>query len=137
MMIMWCMVLEIWSVTEFFILGHFSPFYPTNNLKNQNFEKIYIKSGDTIILHLCTTNDNHIIYRSWDMDHKRLFFVLLTPPPNNTENQNLEKMKKMPGDIIILLECTINENQMMYGSWDMKCDRIFCYFGPLFALLPH
>ena len=50
------------------------------------------------------------------MDHKRLFFALLTPPPNNTENQNFEKMKKMPGDIIILLERTINENQMMYGS---------------------
>ena len=36
--------------------------------------------------------------------------------PNNPENQNFEKMKKTPGDIIILLMCRINENRMMYGS---------------------
>ena len=30
------------------------------------------------------------------------------------ENQNFEKMKKIPGDIIILHMCTINENHMMY-----------------------
>ena len=37
-------------------------------------------------------------------------------PPNNPENQIFEKMKKMPGDIIILHICTIHDNQMMYGS---------------------
>ena len=31
-------------------------------------------------------------------------FALL--PPNITKNQNFEKMKKMPGDIIILHKCT-------------------------------
>ena len=36
-------------------------------------------------------------------------------PPNNPENQNFEKMKKMPGDIILHM-CTIHENHMMYGS---------------------
>ena len=47
-------------------------------------------------------------------------------------------MKKNLGDIIILYKCTINDNQMMYGSWDMKRDRqnfllcwtIFCPFTP-------
>ena len=39
-------------------------------------------------------------------------------------------MKKTPRDIIILYRYTINDNHMMYGSWD-----IFCHFGPLFALL--
>ena len=40
------MVSEIWSVTDriflefFLILGHFLPFYLTNNLKNENFEKM-------------------------------------------------------------------------------------------------
>ena len=35
------MVPEKWSVTDriFVILGHFMPFYPTNNPKNENFEK--------------------------------------------------------------------------------------------------
>ena len=34
------------------------------------------------------------------------------PPPhlNNPENQNFEKIKKMPGEIIILHKCTINKN---------------------------
>ena len=48
------------------------------------------------------------------------FFALLTPPPpppnNNPENQNFEKMKKSPEDIIILHKCTINDNHMMDGS---------------------
>ena len=47
------------------------------------------------------------------------FFALLPPPlplPNNPENQNFEKTKKTPGDIIILHKCTINDNDMMYGS---------------------
>ena len=48
-------------------------------------------------------------------------------------------MKKMPGDIIILYKCTMNENHMMYCSWDMKHDRqnflsfwtVFCLFTSL------
>ena len=50
------------------------------------------------------------------------FFALLPPSPppiphpNNPKNQNLEKMKNMPGDIIILHMCTINDTHMIYGS---------------------
>ena len=40
----------------------FLPFDPPNNPKNQNFEKG--KPGDIISLHLCTTNDDHTMYRS-------------------------------------------------------------------------
>ena len=45
------------------------------------------------------------------MEHNRIyhfgqFFALL--PPNDPENQNFEKMKKMPADIIILHMSTIN-----------------------------
>ena len=55
--------------------------------------------------------------------------------PNNPKNQNFERMKKTPRDIILHM-CTINNNHMMYGSWDMERDRQkFCHFGPLFALL--
>ena len=32
-------------------------------------------------------------------------------------------MKKFAGDIIILHICTKNHSHMMYGSWDMECDR--------------
>ena len=59
--------------------------------------------------------------------------------PNTLKNQNFEKMKKAPGDIIILHVCNKNYDQMIYGSWDMVHDRcdifsfwaIFCPFTPL------
>ena len=44
-------------------------------------------------------------------------------PPKKTKNQNFEKMKQPPGDIIILHMCNINDNHMMYGSRDMERDR--------------
>ena len=55
--------------------------------------------GDIIILHKCTINDNHMMYGSWDMKRDRQFFVILDHflpfyPPNNSKNQNFEKLKK-------------------------------------------
>ena len=69
--------------------------------------------------------------------HFGLFFALLQHP-NNPKNQNFEKMKKTPGDIIILQMYTLNGNRIMHGSWHMEhvTDRIFCNFGPFFVLLP-
>ena len=47
----------------FAILSQFLPFYPTNNPKNQNFEKMTKKtSGDIIVLHKCTENHDHMLY---------------------------------------------------------------------------
>ena len=46
--------------------------------------------------------------------HSGPFFALL--PPMDPENQNFEKMKKAPEDIIILQMCTIDDSHMMYGS---------------------
>ena len=48
-------------------------------------------------------------------------------------------MQKFAGDIIILHVCTINDNHIMYVSWDMKRDgqnfmsfwTIYCLFTPL------
>ena len=49
------------------------------------------------------------------------FFVilghfLLFNPTIDPRNQNLEKMSKTPGDIILLHMSTINQDHMMYGS---------------------
>ena len=55
------------------------------------------------------------------LDHFFPFYTTLHP--NNPDNQNFEKMKKAPGDFIIFHKCTINDNDMIYGSWDMKCTR--------------
>ena len=44
--------------------------------------------------------------------------------------------KETPGGTIILNTSTINENHMMYDSWDMEHDRhIFFSFWTVFALL--
>ena len=116
--------------TEFFvILDHFLPFYPPNNPKNQNFEKMKKPPGDIIILHRCNINDSHVMYGSRDTEHDRenflsfwtIFYVFT--PQTHPKNQNFEKMKKSHRDIIILQICSINDSHMMYGSWDMECNR--------------
>ena len=64
------------------------------------------------------------------------FFALF----NNPKNQHFEKMKKTPRDII-LHKFTINDNHMIYDSWDISQNRqiflsswaIFCPFTPLTA----
>ena len=69
--------------------------------------------------------------------HSGLFFVLLPPTSNNQKNQNFEKMKTKPG-VIILHMHTINDNHMMYDSWDTECSKQnffvilanFCPFTP-------
>ena len=44
---------------NFLSIDQFLPFYPPNNLENQNFEKMTKKPGDIIMLHMCTINENH------------------------------------------------------------------------------
>ena len=57
--------------------------------------------------------------------------------PTDPENQNFE-IKKTPTYIIVLHNCTINDNHIMYGSCDMEQDgHNFCNFGKSFALLHH
>ena len=61
-------------------------------------------------------------------------------PPNNSENQNFEKKRKWKKCLELLSFHTyINENHMIYGSWNIRCDgqkffsfwAIFCTFSPL------
>ena len=52
--------------------------------------------GDIIILHMCTINENHMMYDYWDMEYdKQEFFVILDnclpfDPHNNPKTQNFE-----------------------------------------------
>ena len=73
--------------TEFFlILDHVLLFYPPKNLKNQSFEKMKKKQTPEhiIILHLQSTNDDHMMYGSWNMSETKFLsfwtiFALLPP----------------------------------------------------------
>ena len=106
MKIIWCMIPEIWSMTDriFFsfwtIFCPFTPPTPSDNPENQNFEKMKIAPGDIIILHKCTINDNHMIYGSWDMMCTRQnFFVILGHffpfyPPLQPEKWKIQKNEK-------------------------------------------
>ena len=97
--------------------------------------------GDIIILHIWTINDDHMMYGSWVMERNQVLCHLdhFLPfyPPNNWENQNFEKMKKNPGDILLhscvpqmtIIHCKFPE------IWSVM-DIIFCHFGPSFSLLP-
>ena len=82
------------------------------------------------------------MYGSWDTKRDRnTFFVILDYilpfyPPNKSKNQNFEKMKKTPKDIIILHICAINDNHIMYVTWDIKHDRqTFLLFWTIFSPL--
>ena len=92
----WFLRYGAWQTEFFVILGHFLPFYLPNDPENQNFE-MKKNLGDIIILNICTINDNHMVYGSWDMEHKKIFCFgpfLTFYPTNNPKNQNFDKTKK-------------------------------------------
>ena len=101
----------------FLILDHFLHFYPPNTpKKSKSWKKKKKPSGDIIILHMCTINDSHMMYGSWDMEwngQNFLSFCTVFCPFTPLTTQN----------IVILHMCTKNYNQMMHGSWDMVHDR--------------
>ena len=87
----WLLRYGAWQ-TEFFVISdNFLPSCPHKNPKNQNFEKMKKMPGDNIILHMCTTNENHVMYGYWQTE---LFVILdnFLPfyPPKNWKNQNFE-----------------------------------------------
>ena len=53
-----------------------------------------------------------------------LFLPFYPLPPNIPKNQNLKKMKKIPGDIIILHMCTKDNDHMIYSSSNIVCNRL-------------
>ena len=122
--------------TQFFC--HFGPFFALLPPRNQNFEKIKTTTGDITILHMCTINDNHMMYGSWDIEHDRqnllsswTIFCSFT-----TQKIKIWKTEENSGDIIISHKCTKNHDHMLYCSWDMVHDRCNCYFSFWAIFLP-
>ena len=131
--------------TDFFvILGHFLPFYLINNPKNQNFEKMKKKPPrESIILHKCTINANHMMYGSWDVkrDWQNFLsfwaiFCLLT----NRKIKIFKKWKKKEsGYIIILHQRTKNHDHMLYCSWNKArdgCNTCFWFWAIFYPFTP-
>ena len=130
----WDIRCNIQKVLSFWVI--FGPFIPLTNQNNKILKKEKRKKnpGDIIILHLSTTNDNHMMYGSWDMECNRQnlfsFWTIFCP---FTEKSKF--WKKKPG-VISLHLCTTNDNHMMYGPLDIRCNgqsylgTIFCPFDP-------
>ena len=142
-----CMV-PFWDIkgkgqSFFVILGHFLLFDPPNNPKNQDFEKKLKKPGDIIILHVCTTNDYHMMYHSWDIKHNRqnylsFWAIFCHFTPLTTQRIKILKKYKKTGDVIILHKSTINDNHTVYGSKDKKCNwhNFFVILGHFLPIYP-
>ena len=89
--IIWCRLPEIWSETAI-IFWHFGPFFlfyandwPPKLKFGKNVKKV---SGDIILLHMCTINEDHMMYSSWDIRHDGQSFWHFGPfdPPSNPKN---------------------------------------------------
>ena len=76
-----------------------------------------------------------MLYCSWHMARDRYdcyfsFWAIFCPftPIIAQKIKISKKLKKIPGDIIILNKCTKNHDNLLYCSWDMACDRCNCFF---------
>ena len=128
---------------EFLSLSHFLPFYPTNNLKNLNFEKMK-KTNSWRYHHFTLMHRTWRSYHVWFLryvarqtefffffDH----FLSFYSPLQHRKSKSWKKRKKHL-EILPFYTCTINENHLMYGSWDRQRERQnFFHFGPFFAFL--
>ena len=86
-----------------------------NTWRHHHFTKVYQKPWLYTILFLryCTCDRCYCYFSFWPI------FCPFTPPLTVQKNNFFLKKKKTPGDTIILHMCTENDDQMMYGSWDM------------------
>ena len=100
-------------------------------------------AGNIIIFHMCTKNHNHMMYGSWDTEWDRqkflsfwTIFSLLPPPLMILNIKILKKMKKMPGDIILLYIHMYHKwRSYDNGSWNIRCERQkFSTFWATFSL---
>ena len=140
------MIYSSWDIEcewlKLVIMDYFLPSTAKTPLKNQNFEKMRKLDGD-LILHMCTKNQNHTRHRSWDMEWDRqnilLFWAIFCPFTSLLTPKIKIGKKTTTGDIIFLHVCTINENHMTFGSWDIRCDEqnflpFWAIFWPLTLL---
>ena len=101
------MIYSYWDIKQnklkLLILGHFLPFYPPKDLKNQNFEK-WKSLLEISLFYTCVpkiTNIWCVYTRFLRYGVRWIFFVILGhflpfyhPSPNDPENQNFEKNVK-------------------------------------------
>ena len=138
--------------TKFFvILDLFYPFIPSPALHSaaliipniKNWKKMKKMPGDIIIVLHKHVYHKWRSYNMWflkyEVQQTEFFVILGNFLPFYLLTTKFWKNEKTLGDIIILRMCTIYDNHMMYGFWDMERDgqyflsfwTVFCSFIPL------
>ena len=121
----------------------FFPFDSPNNPKNHNFEQIKKAPKDIIIVDLCTTIDNHMMYGFRDIEHNRhnllLFLPIFCPFPRLT-TQRIKILKKWKSSWRFHHFTQVHHKWQSYDIWFLRYEvqqtEYFCCIGPFFALLP-
>ena len=140
---------DIWFLRYkfFVIMGHFLPFDPPNNRKNQNFEKIK-KPLEMLLFYTCVPQMTTIycmvpeILSVADI----FFFVMLGyflpfyPTPFPLTAQNIKILKKARKLLEIFYLSTMNKNQKSNNVWFLRYGaqqtEFLSHFGPIFTLPP-
>ena len=141
--------------TEFSVILHlFCPFTPllTKKIKilktwkkTKNKKQKKKTPEDIIILQMCTINDSHMMYGSWDTEHNGhnflsfwTFFYPFTPL-TILKIKTMQNWKKTPGYIIILHKCAKNHDHMLHLSWDTMrdwCNSYFLFWAIFYPFTP-
>ena len=86
--------------------------------------------GDIILLHMCTINEDHMIYDSWDIRHDGQFFVILGPFTLLT-TQKIKILKKWKKRLEILFYTCVSQMTIIWFMvseiWSAT-DGFFCHF---------
>ena len=128
----------VWWTEFFVILKYFLPFYPL-------FFSLFWKNEQNTWRYYHFTHLYHKLqsYNVWFLRHQVwkkflsfwIIFCLFTPI--TTQKIQILYNKKNSWIYYHFHMCTINDNHIMYGSWDIKCNRHnFLSFWTIFALLP-
>ena len=121
-------------------IGNFGSFFvllpPWKLTKSKFWKKRKKQHLDMSSFYKCVPKKyDHMIYVSWDMEcNKKCFlsFWVIFFPFTQLKTQKIKILKiwkKKPGDIILLHICTINEDYMMYGSWDIRHNGLIFFLA--------
>ena len=134
MTIIWCMVPEIWSAIDrtFCHSGTLFVLLPPYGSRKSKFWKN--EKSTWRYYHFTQVYHKWQSYDVWFLRYEAWltkFFVILNSflPFYNPKNQNFEKLKEAPGDIIILHKCIKNNDHMLCCSLDMARNGFNCYFS--------
>ena len=92
--------------------------------------------------YMCTINEDHMTYGSCNIRCDRQKFLSFSAifcsfSPLTTRKIKILKLNKNTWSYYHFAHLHLNNNHMMYGSWDMERNRQnFCHSGPFFALSP-